>query len=292
MRKRFHKVNLEISNICNYQCSFCPEVARPKRRISKELFIHAIDQIAPLTDLVCFHLMGEPLTHPDLDFFIRYCEQKQVKVFLVSNGSLLTQEKHKTLLSPILYQMNFSLHSFADNFPGKDATPYLDKIFEFVDLALRERPELYLNFRLWDLQETLSSGATHAQIQQAIEERFQFQFPQTVDVRKRKSFPIQGRLYLHYDTQFQWPALDLPVLGTRGTCKGLSNHIGLLVDGTVVPCCLDKEGVIPLGNLQQQSLSEILASPEAVKLKQGFAQGELVHSLCQRCDYIERFRQL
>jgi MoaA/NifB/PqqE/SkfB family radical SAM enzyme len=288
--KRFHKINLEISNICNYQCSFCPEVERPKARMSKELFAKVLDQAAPLTDLLCFHLMGEPLTHPDLDFFLKSCEAKQVKVFLVSNGSLLSAEKHQVLLNPTIYQTNFSLHSFPDNFPHKDPSQYLQKIFTFVDQALQDRPEMYLNFRLWDLQEVRSAGAGHQQIQKAIEEHFGFQFPTQIDVRKKKSFRIQGRLYLHYDTQFDWPSMSLPVLGRQGTCKGLSNHIGILVEGTVVPCCLDKEGQIPLGRIQDQSLEAILKGSLATQLKQGFARGELIHPLCQRCQYIERFK--
>jgi radical SAM protein with 4Fe4S-binding SPASM domain len=100
-----------------------------------------------------------------------------------------------------------------------------------------------------------------------------------------------NRLYLHYDTEFIWPDPALPVLGERGTCQGLRNHIGILADGTVVPCCLDKEGRIPLGRIPDQSLSEILESPKAQTILQGFLNRKLIDPLCQRCNYVTRFQK-
>ena len=119
--------------------------------------------------------------------------------------------------------------------------------------------------------------------------RFDFRAPSEIDVRKRKSFNIQHRLYLHFDTEFTWPAIDLPVLGTNGTCYGLSSHFGILVDGTVVPCCLDKEAAIPLGHVNDAPILEILGSSRSQAIIRGFKENKLVEDLCQRCQYIERF---
>jgi len=120
-------------------------------------------------------------------------------------------------------------------------------------------------------------------------ERFDFNAPSEVDIRKRKSINIKDRLYLHFDTEFIWPSLDLPVLGTAGTCYGLKSHFGILADGTVVPCCLDKEAAIPLGKVQDAPIVDILASRRAQDIIKGFQQKNLVEDLCQRCQYIERF---
>jgi radical SAM protein with 4Fe4S-binding SPASM domain len=124
-----------------------------------------------------------------------------------------------------------------------------------------------------------------------IGERFQVNIDEKVDVRLKKSVHLKNRLYLHFDTEFVWPSTDLPVLGSKGTCYGLSSHFGILVDGTVVPCCLDKEGKIPLGNIQKQNIQEILDSPRSLALLEGFRQRKLVENLCQRCQYIERFNK-
>jgi MoaA/NifB/PqqE/SkfB family radical SAM enzyme len=286
---RFSKVNIEISNICNLQCSFCPEVIRTKKLMDLDLFREIIRQVAPLTEQVCFHLMGDPLVHPKLADMIEICHEFQVRIFFVTNGVLLREKQTELLLHPAFRQVNFSLHSFGDNFPGKDPSAYRERIFEYTDRALAERPELYLNYRLWNLQETLGSSGTNLEMLRRIEERFGVKIDTSIDVRNRKSVPLKGRLYLHFDTEFVWPDLNLPVLGTKGTCYGMKSHFGILVDGTVVPCCLDKEAAIPLGKVQDLPLTEILDNPRSQALLKGFRERRLVEDLCQRCQYIERF---
>ena len=290
MKKRFQKINIEISNICNLQCSFCPEVIRSKKMIDLQLFTRIIEQSAPLTEQVCFHLMGEPLVHPKLEAMVEVCSRANVPIFFVSNGVLLNDRRAHILLHPAFRQVNFSLHSFHDNFPDRDPTEYLEKIFSFTEAALETRPDLYLNYRLWNLQETRSAGDRNTGMLARIEERFGWKFDPDLNVKVQKSKRIKGRLYLHFDTEFTWPSMDLPVLGESGTCYGLSSHIGILVDGTVVPCCLDKEGNIPLGNIANETLTDILASPKAMRILEGFRRRKLEESLCQRCQYITRFQ--
>lgn len=289
MTKRFQKINIEISNICNLQCSFCPEVVRTKKTMSVELFERVIQQVAPLTEQVCFHLMGDPLVHPNLADFVRICEKQDVKIFFVTNGVLLREKSVELLLSPAFRQVNFSLHSFHDNYPDRDPTVYLSKIFDYTEKAMAERPDLYINFRLWNLQEVRGATNRNREMLARVSERFQVDIEQKFDVRVKKSIHLKNRLYLHFDTEFIWPSLDLPVLGTKGSCYGLTSHFGILVDGTVVPCCLDKEGAIPLGNIGEQDILEILDSPRSQAILDGFRKKKLVENLCQRCQYIERF---
>jgi radical SAM protein with 4Fe4S-binding SPASM domain len=287
--KRFTKVNVEITNICNLQCSFCPEVIRPKGLIELSLFRRILDEISPLTDEVTLHLMGEPLLHPHLEELVELCHHRGIRIFLVSNGVLLRESFTATLLHPAFRQVNFSLHSFFDNFKEEDPSVYLERIFAFTDQAFERRPDLYLNYRLWNLAAAKSSVSNNQTLLQRIGARFGVGIPPGVDVRVQKSYPIKNRLYLHFDTEFQWPSLDLPVLGTTGTCYGLSSHFGILIDGTVVPCCLDKEGKIPLGNIKDEPIQVILEKERARAMLQGFRDRKLVEDLCQRCQYIERF---
>lgn len=289
MKKRFNKINIEISNICNLHCSFCPEVHRQKQWMDPQLLESIVQQAAPLTDQVCFHLMGDPLVHPKLEECLAICARENVPVFFVTNGTLLREKQSHLLLNPIIRQVNFSLHSFHDNFPDQDPSIYLERIFVFTETAFKLRPDLYINFRLWNLQDVKNTGKQNLEILSRIETRFQFKMPSDIDVRFKKGIQIKDRLYLHFDTEFIWPNLDLPILGTSGRCQGLSNHFGILVDGTVVPCCLDKEGAIPLGNVSNQPLEEILNSTKARAILEGFKKRILVEPLCQRCQYIERF---
>ncbi len=254
-----------------------------------ELFRSVIEQVSPLTELVCLHLMGDPLVHPKFAEMIEICAQHKVKVFLVTNGVLVRPDKFDMLLHQSFHQINFSLHSFFDNFPDKDPSNYLERIFNFTERALIERPELYLNFRLWNLNDPLGSQTPNSQMLDSICQRFSFSKPSEIDVRKKKSINIKDRLYLHFDTEFTWPSLDLPVLGKAGTCYGLKSHFGVLADGTVVPCCLDKEAAIPLGKIQDTPIVDILGGRRAQDIVKGFQQKKLIEELCQRCQYIERF---
>jgi MoaA/NifB/PqqE/SkfB family radical SAM enzyme len=291
-RGKFSKVHVEISSICNLQCSFCPEVIREKKLMEPALFRRIIEQVAPLTEQVALHLMGDPLVHPGLEELISICEEHGSKIFLVTNGVLLREKQAGLLLRAPFRQVNFSLHSFPDNFGDRDPAEYLEKIFRFTERAFLERPDLYVNFRLWNLTDTHGGGERNRGFLRRIEERFGVSLEQralAADVRLQKSLLIKNRLYLHLDTEFTWPALELPVLGTSGTCYGLSSHFGILVDGTVVPCCLDKEGSIPLGNVKLAPISDILGGERAQAILKGFRERRLVEKLCQRCQYIERF---
>ncbi len=288
-QSRFNKVNIEISNICNLQCSFCPPVEREKKMMSLEIFEKVITQVAGITDQVTLHLMGDPLVHPKLNEFIKVCKTHQVPIFLVTNGVLLNEVREELLLDPIIRQVNFSIHSFHDNYGDKDPSLYLNKIFNFTERAFIERPELYINYRLWNLDEPLGVGAQNRAMLDRVGTYFDFNFDQKIDVRRNKSVRIKNRLHLHFDTEFTWPAVDLPMLGQKGTCYGLSSHFGVLADGTVVPCCLDKEGMIPLGHVNEQPIEEILKNERAQNIIAGFKKNKLVEPLCQRCNYITRF---
>ncbi len=289
MARSFYKVNIEITNVCNLQCSFCPEVERSNGYMTPDLFEKVIEQVSQVTKLVTFHLMGEPLLHPCLPQFVEICERYGVKIFLVTNGVLLNEKLSNTLLHPAFRQINFSLHSFQDNFPEKDPSSYLEKIFTFTERVAKERPTLFINYRLWNLQSPVGMGQQNIDVLGRIEDRFGVSLDVIPDTREQKSYPLKPRLSLHFDTEFTWPHPSHPSLGDTGTCYGLSSHFGVLVDGTVVPCCLDKEGRIPLGNLTTSPLLEILKGPRALSLLKGFQIEKLVDPLCQRCQYRQRF---
>lgn len=95
-------------------------------------------------------------------------------------------------------------------------------------------------------------------------------------------------LYLEQAEKFDWPDLDAPEAEVR-FCLALRDQAAVLCDGTVVPCCLDHEGDIPLGNLFRQELEEILAGPRARALYDGFSRGKPPEALCRRCGFATRF---
>jgi len=288
MPKRFKKVYIEISNVCNLQCSFCPPVERTAHFMEPELFKTAAAAVAPLTEEVCFHLMGEPLLHPQFAACVAFCETIDLRVNLTTNGLLLDARRTEAILNPTVRQINFSLQSFESNFPGKDDSGYLCTIFDFTERALQERPDLYINYRLWN-EGSAGAQAANDRMLAKIEKGLRVTITNDSDIRSKKSVPLKGRACLHFDSRFGWPHPGQPVRSETGFCHGLSSHIGILADGTVVPCCLDKEGVLRLGNCGSQKIEDILRSPRAAAIHEGFQKGFLVEDLCRKCTFIARF---
>jgi len=285
MPKRFKKIYIEISNVCNLQCTFCPEVVRGKKFMEPALFTTTATAAAPLTDVVCFHLMGEPLLHPEFESYLNICGGLGLRVELTTNGILLDGKRAEALMNPALSQINFSLQSFESNFPDRDNSDYLHRIFSFTRRALLERPALYISYRLWNKGEpgaNESNGRMIEKIRLGLEVGFK-------DVPGKKGLQIKGRVYLHRDIRFEWPHPSHPVRSEKGFCHGLSSHIGILADGTVVPCCLDKEGVIDLGNCGTRRLTQIVDGKRAKAIRIGFQNRTLVEDLCRKCTFIARF---
>ncbi len=272
----FKKIYIEITSICNLACSFCPstKLKRQKRSLSVDEFRTIIKQAQPLCEEVCLYLMGEPLCHPELEKILNICSEEGVKAQISTNAVLLTKYTDVLLKSKALRQINFSLQ----------ANKELKNIISFCKQAKELRPELYINLRLWNV-----GVEDNAELLKEIENSLSITINRNIDVKSIKSKKIWNNVFLHFDSRFEWPSLDKPLLNNKGTCYGMHSHIGILCDGTVVPCCLDSEGNIPLGNCLKESLLGILNSERAKNIKKGFEKNILVEELCKRCAYIQRF---
>lgn len=287
MKKRFAKVYLEITNICNLQCDFCPSNTRPPHSITPGEFADLADKLRPYTDYLYFHVMGEPLLHPQLEVLLDIAQDRGYHVAITTNGTLIAR-RHDLLTSYAtspLYKVSVSLHAYEAN--GK---VLLNEHFEptvRLARALSERGTI-VALRLWNL-DGQSREASHHEHNDDILTALQKAFPEKW-IEHHNGYKIRDRLYLEWGERFDWPSLTCaPDYGTRGTCYGLRDQIGVLCDGTVIPCCLDGEGVITLGNLHQQSLDQILEHPRTCAMIDGFAKGYLSEELCRHCGYARRF---
>ena len=290
-QKEFRRVHVEISNVCNLACSYCPIEEKDKQHMSADQFAAIAAQIAPHTDEVSLHLLGEPLAHSDFAKVIGICSELDLPVHVVTNG-LLLPARSSEVLHPSVRQVSISVQSFEDNYPNQNPKLYIERLKSFVSKAEELRPDLYINLRLWDVEAGFRSNhSPHSnKTRVAFAEVFGFDWNDVQrDVRRRKNWRLSGRTYLHFDTRFRWPNSSDPIRSNKGRCHGLNNHFGIHADGTVVPCCLDHEASIPLGNAFETPIKQILASPRAQRMRDGFAKGLLVEDLCQRCTYIERF---
>ncbi len=280
------RIYIEISNICNVQCSFCPVVERDKQILNPSNFEKILIQAKPIAQEVCLHLMGEPLAHPNFEEVLKICEKYQVPIQLTTNGLLIEKKKELILSSGCVRQINFSLQSFKDNFPHKKLETYLEPIITFSHEAHIKRPEMYINYRLWNMG---VESNENEEIFDYLDNAFEVKINRKVQVENIKSKRIWNKVYLHFDSRFEWPTLDREVISHQGRCHALTSHIGIHADGTVVPCCLDKEAIINLGNCLETPLSAILESERASRMRIGFSNGKLIEELCTKCQYVTRF---
>jgi radical SAM protein with 4Fe4S-binding SPASM domain len=102
-------------------------------------------------------------------------------------------------------------------------------------------------------------------------------------------FRIRNRLHLEYGERFAWPDINADYISDEVFCYGMRDHFGILSDGTVVPCCLDGDGVINLGNIFEKTVDEIINSNKAKAIYDGFTKRKATEELCQRCGYAQRF---
>lgn len=276
--KRFRKVYLEISNICNLSCQFCPGTKRKPRILAEPEFSAIIQKLCPWTEHLYFHLMGEPLCHPNLENYLTLAGKYGFKVILTTNGTLLQKQQSILLASEALHKLNISLHAFEANDLTLPFEDYLQQCFTFGKAA--EGKKLVV-FRLWN-----QGGAEkrNHEILSALESFFPKPW-----IQERKGIRIGSRVYLEYGDKFDWPDLNAEDQGDHVFCYALRDQIGILCDGTVVPCCLDHDGDLALGNLLESDLEEILTSDRAIAIYQGFQQRFAAEELCRKCGYARRF---
>lgn len=276
--KRFNKIYLEISNLCNLSCAFCPGTKRPKHAMSVEEFSSLMPKLRPYADYLYFHLMGEPLLHPHLGKFLELAGDAGFKVILTTNGTLLPKQQDLLLSSPALHKVNISLHAFEANDLSGPFEEYLRGCFNF---GIAAEGKILMVFRLWN------HGGAEERNKEILSTMEKF-FPQPW-VPERKGTRLGNRVYLEYGDKFDWPDLSAVDGGDRVFCYGLRDQIGVLCDGTVVPCCLDHEGDISLGNLHETDLQTILDAPRAQSICSGFQNHTATEELCRKCGYARRF---
>ena len=276
--KRFNKVYLEISNLCNLRCAFCPGTKRAPHRMTEAEFSGLLPKLRPFSDYLYFHLMGEPLCHPLLERFLELAGEAGFKVILTTNGTLLPKMQAVLLNAPALHKVNISLHAFEANDLAVPFDEYLRGCFAFGKAA---EGKCIVSYRLWN------QGGAEALNGEILETMGQF-FPQPW-AQERRGPRLGQKIYLEYGDKFDWPDLTAADNGDRVFCYGLRDQIGVLCDGTVVPCCLDHEGDLNLGNLHETTLDAILETERAKAIYEGFQKGKAAEELCRRCGYATRF---
>lgn len=273
----YSKVYIEITNICNMRCSFCHGHTRAPRRMTREEFSHVLTALEGQTKYVYYHLMGEPLTHPLLPLFLSMANERGFKSIITTNGTLI-EACGDAILRAGLHKINLSIHSF-EHGSDKDHADYLTALATFAKKAAQ--CGTIVVFRLWN------KGFDHGKndgAERLLREHIPGEWKESP-----RSIRLRERIFLEHGERFEWPDLAESIKGERFSCYGLKDQFGILADGTVVPCCLDSEGVIALGNIFFEDVDAILTSERARAIAEGFRCGKASEELCRRCGYARRF---
>ena len=275
------RVYIEITNVCNLRCDFCPGTRREARFLSPAELRLLAGKLRGHTSYLYFHIMGEPLLHPELGELLGIAAEEGFRACLTTNGTLLEEKTDLLLAAPALHKLSVSLHSAEGNGLEK-LGDYLAGVWESA-LAL-SGAGVICALRLWNIG---GAEERNGEIYAFLREKLGVH-PLELPRPRQGSWRLGERLYLEQAEKFDWPDLSAAETGAR-FCLGLRDQAAVLCDGTVVPCCLDHEGDVPLGNLLEQELEEILASPRARAVYEGFSQGKPSEELCRRCGFAARF---
>lgn len=287
--KNLKRIYIEITNICNLSCSFCPKSNREQSFISIEDFKTIINKIKGYTNYVYLHVKGEPLLHPNILEFLEICDENNIKLSLTTNGTLLQSLKEELINSKSVKQISISLQSFEEDNIDK-CLEYMKDVIDFVKYSINNR-DIIIELRLWNIingetqninnlnrikLDYLSEGLGIENIQEKI----------TIKGQSK----VLDKVHISQAYEFKWPDINIPDIESEGYCYGLTHQIAILTDGTVVPCCLDQEGIMNLGNIYKEELDEILSSKRAKNIKNGFRNKKLVEPLCRKCGFRTRFK--
>lgn len=276
----FKKIYVEITNICNMKCKFCPETNRNKEYMSIEKFEEVIRKIHKHTQLVCLHVKGEPLLHKDLEDIFKVLERYNLKANITTNGTLIKDKLELIKKSKAVRQINFSLHSINQNNDFNDN--YLQDIFESVE----ELENVIISYRLWNMK-SIKENNINFNIIKAIESYYNLD-NLNKSLTKNEFYKIKENIFINQDIEFTWPDVNKEEIIDKGRCLALKEQVAILVDGTVVPCCLDNNGDIPLGNIFKETMEDILNKSKSINIKKNFENGNITCKLCKTCGFLKK----
>ncbi len=284
---RFNKVFIELTNICGLSCSFCPTKSLAATTMNLKFFEDILIQLKPFTKEIAYHVFGDPLTLSNLDKYLNISHKHKFKVHITTTGYYLNNFDLNLFLHPAIKQINFSLNSFNKNDMQISLQQYLKPMFNLCKLKLDNKVHNFINFRLWNMDSQNSEENFNNEIFELLEKQFNIDLQTS---NNKDPIRLENQIKLHFDSYFQWPSLESNHY-SQGYCQGLSSHFGILSSGIVIPCCLDSEGKINLGNLHDNKLEDILSQERTQNIINGFKKDIAVEKLCKKCSYKDKFKK-
>lgn len=312
--KRFEKVYIEITDYCALRCAFCPNSQRiynsnplstpiatsPNNMrgiMDIDLFKSLCAQLTGKTRRVCLHLLGDPLSVPNLANYITILKAYHLKVDLVTTGLFLRENDFSLLINPPFVQVSFSLSAFIAN-PMRLHNKHLENILSFCHYNVAHKSPIFINLRLHS--NDFAANSPHLDtILHAISKHFKLSYLESTRLKSTERVKLASKVFLVPTRSFEWsrknssPSESLDStqdnvgkgLRSGRFCHGTHSQIGILSNGHVVPCCIDYEGAASFGSLRTQNLHEILTSNRFIEFRHKLAMGKPASTLCAQCGY-------
>lgn len=247
-------------------------------------------QLVPITKELAYHIVGDPLVLSNLGDYLNISLKYNLKVNLVTTANNISKKHYDALMNETIKQINFSINSYNANSHKKSLNEYLDPILDFIEYSQNLKHEYFINLRIWNLDDSKSAKEFNKNVFEKVNERFNSNIDVDEVYKNRpKNIRISRKLFFNFDEYFNWPSLDNDFVSNKGFCYGLDSHFGILTSGDVVPCCLDQNACINLGNTKDTQLVDILNSSRVKNIQNGFKNNLIVEELCQKCEYRTRF---
>ncbi|MDD3322133.1 MAG: radical SAM protein [Paludibacter sp.] len=277
---RFKKIYIEITNCCNFNCSFCFKTARKRKFMSLDEFQIIVDKIRPFTNYIYLHVLGEPLLHPQFEEILTIAKKADLNVNITTNGGLIEKQK-ETLLKHSIRQVNISLHDAEENIKPENWENYLNSILDFSVLVAEKT---YISLRLWNSSNKDSEIFNDVCLSK-IASTFNLNNEYLSSEIKGNGLKLSDHIFLQRAPRFDWPDEKNQSSETKKTCYALRDHIAILADGQVVPCCLDADANLKLGDIFTEELGDILEKERSRAIKKGFQEGKAVEPFCSSCGF-------
>ena len=275
---RFKRIYIEITNYCNMNCKFCPKTNRRLQYMEIQDFKNIIEKIKDYTNTIYLHVKGEPLLHANLKEILEIAKQSNLDVVITTNGTMLKEKQEILENAKSIRQINISVHSFEQNI--KKQNNYLDDVLNTVK-NITDKNDIYISYRFWNMHnEDITKN--EEQIQQICKS---YNIESYDELKTNNYLKLKEKQYINIDNVFEWPNLNNKECSEYGYCYGLIDQLAILVDGTVVPCCLDQDGIINLGNILEESLEDILNKEKTKEIIKGFKENKLHEELCKKCTF-------
>ena len=286
---KFYRIYIELTNVCGLSCSFCPTKELPSKEMELDFFESIVKQAKVYTHEIACHVVGDPLTQSNLSDYLDIIHKHRLKAMLTTSGYFLKKHSYDTLFHPCVKQINISLNSFNKNDTSITFEQYINPVLALCQAKLERKEDKFINLRVWNLDEMMSECAFNETLFEKLSSTFDTKLNlEKIYEERPKSIRLASKVLVHFDNYFEWPSLNNQIYGD-GTCQGLQSHVAILASGKVVPCCLDCDGIIELGDLHEYTLNEILTSKRAENMLEGFKEGKAIEELCQKCSYKDRF---